>query len=246
MKAIYVIAKKELSAYFLAPMAYIVIAAFLLLNGFLFSLITTALSRPGATSTSPMALFFGGTLFFWVFIIVVAPVITMRLGAEEAKSGTLETLLTAPVSDFEVILGKYTGAMGLYVAAWLPTLLYVWMLRGYSVVAMGPVWGGYLGVLLVGLFFTAVGLFTSFVSRNQLVAVMEGFAILLLLLLLSLLSFFVNAPFWKGILEYLDLYTMVQTFARGAVDTRGIVYTLSGAGFFLALSYQALQARRLR
>lgn len=246
MRAVYAIAKKELRAYFLAPMAYVVIAAFLLLNGFLFSLITTALSQPGATSTRPMALFFGGTLFFWIFIIVVAPVITMKLGAEEAKSGTMETLLTAPVSDVEVVLGKYAGAMGLYVAAWIPTLLYVWMLKGYSAVDMGPVWSGYLGVLLVGLFFTAVGLFVSFASRNQLVAAMEGFAILLLLLLVSLLSFFVKAPLWKGILEYLDLYSLVQTFARGAVDTRGIVYTLSGAGFFLALSYQALQARRLR
>ncbi len=246
MKAVFTIAKKELRSYFYSPMAYAVIAAFLLLNGFLFAMILAALSRPGAGSTNPTAVFFGGTLFYWIFMIIAAPVITMKLGAEEMKTGTIETLLTAPVSDVEVVLGKYLGAMGLYIAIWLPTLVYVAVLRSYTKVDMGPVWGGYIGILLVGLFFIAVGLFASLASRNQVVAAMIGFVILLSLLLISLLAFISSTPFWKGIFDYLDLYTMVQTCARGAVDSRGIVYMLSGAAFFLALSYQALQTRRLR
>ena len=246
MRAVFAIAKKELHAFFMAPMAYVVIAAFLLMNGFLFSVILAALSQPGAFSASPMALFFGGTLFFWIFMIVMAPVITMKLGAEEAKTGTIETLMTAPVSDLEVVLGKYLGALGLYVAAWLPTALYVVVLRAYSTVDMGPVYAGYLSILLLGFFFLAVGLFASFVSKNQVVAAILGFAILLMLLLLSLLAFLVTSPFWKEVFGYVDLYTNMQEFAKGIVSTRPVVYFLSGAALFLALSYQALQTRRWR
>lgn len=239
------VARKELYSYFFAPMAYIVIAAFLFMNGFLFSLLLSALSQPGsAQSASPMAIFFGGTLFTWLFLIVTIPAITMRLGAEEAKSGTLETLLTAPVTDLSVILGKYLAAIALYAACWLPTLIYVWVLAQYSEVDAGPAAAGYLGIFLVGMFFTAVGLFTSFASRNQLVAAVMAFAILILLLLVAIASFLVTDPLWKSVLEYVNLWDLVQTFSKGIVDSRGVVYLLSGTALFLALAHQALQARR--
>ncbi len=244
MKGTLAVARKELRSYFFAPMAYIVIAVFLLLNGFIFSVIMTALSQPGAASASPLGLFFGGTLFFWLFVIATVPAITMKLGAEERKTGTLETLLTAPVSDFGVVAGKYIAAMGLYCACWLPTLLYVWVITRFSQVDLGPVLGGYLGVLLLGIFFVAVGLFTSFAARNQLVAAIMAFAILILLLAVSILGFLVTDPLWQGVLEYADLWSIVQNFGKGLFDTRAIVYLLSGAGLFLALSYQALEAGR--
>jgi ABC-2 type transport system permease protein len=246
MNALLAIARKELLSFFFAPMAYIVIAAFLLMNGFIFAVILAALSQPGAFSTSPMSVFFGGTLFFWIFLIVMVPVITMKLGAEEFKAGTIETLMTAPVSDLEVVLGKYLGALALYAAAWLPTALYPAVLSAYSEVDWGPVLSGYLGVLMVGAFFVAIGLFTSVVAKNQVVAAILAFAILLLLLSISVISFMATDPLWKGILEYVDLWTVIQGFAKGLVDTRALVYLLSGAGLFLALSYQALQARRWR
>jgi ABC-2 type transport system permease protein len=214
------------------------------MNGFLFSVILAALSQPGASSASPMALFFGGTMFFWIFMILMAPAITMRLGAEERKTGTLETLMTAPVSDVEVVLGKYIGALAMYVALWLPTLLYCGVLSRFSEVDWGTVWTGYLGVLLVGMFFLAVGLFTSFTSRNQVVAAILAFGILVLLILAAILSFLATDPLWKGALEYMDLWGLMQNFGRGVVDSRAVVYCLSGASLFLALAYQALQARR--
>lgn len=246
MNALLAIARKELLSFFFAPMAYIVIAAFLLMNGFIFAVILAALSQPGAFSTSPMSVFFGGTLFFWIFLIVMVPVITMKLGAEEFKAGTIETLMTAPISDLEVVLGKYLGALALYAAAWLPTALYPVVLSAYAEVDWGPVLSGYLGVLMVGAFFVAIGLFTSVVAKNQVVAAILAFAILLLLLSISVISFMATDPLWKGILEYVDLWTVIQGFAKGLVDTRALVYLLSGAGLFLALSYQALQARRWR
>jgi ABC-2 type transport system permease protein len=246
MNAALAVARKELMSYFYAPMAYIIVAAFLLMNGVLFALILAALSQPGVSSAEPMRVFFGGTLFFWIYLILMAPVITMRLGAEEAKTGTLETLLTAPVSDLEVVLGKYLAALALYVAAWLPTLLYVWVLRQYSEVDAGPVLAGYLGVLVVGMFFVAVGLFTSMVARNQMVAAILCFAVLVVLLLAAIPSFLVTSPVAKGIFEYVDLWTAMQNFARGVVDSRALAYCLSGAGLFLTLGYLALQARRWR
>ena len=244
MRAAFAIAKKEFFSFFFAPMAYIIVASFLVMNGFLFSVILAALSQPGAFSASPMAVFFGGTMFFWIFMILMAPVITMRLGAEERKSGTLETLVTAPVSDLEVVLGKYAGAMAMYSALWLPTLLYAWVLSRFAEVDWGPVWTGYLGVFLVGAFFVAAGLFTSFTSRNQVVAAILAFGLLVLLVTLSILSFLTTDPFWKGILEYVDLWGLMQNFGRGVVDTRQVTYCLSGAALFLALAHQALQARR--
>ncbi|MEJ2366959.1 MAG: ABC transporter permease [Acidobacteriota bacterium] len=244
MKGTLSVAWKETLSYFFAPMAYIVITAFLVMNGLIFYIILTALSQPGSFSASPMALFFGGTLFFWIFLIIMVPAITMRLGAEEKKSGTLETLLTAPVTDSGVVAGKYLAAMAVYVAAWLPTLIYVLVLSRYSDVDPGPVAAGYLGVLLVGLFFTSVGLFTTMVSRNQLVAAIIAFTILIVLLCVPLLSFMVTDVAVKGVLQYLSLWNLMQNFAKGIVDTRALVYLLSGTALFLMLSYQALQTRR--
>jgi ABC-2 type transport system permease protein len=244
LRVIGAIARKEFLSFFFAPMAYIVTASFLVMNGFLFSLILAALSQPGSSSASPMALFFGGTMFFWIFMILMAPAITMRLGAEERKTGTLETLMTAPVSDAEVVLGKYLGAVAMYAALWLPTLLYCGVLSRFSPVDWGTVGTGYLGVLLVGMLFLAVGLFTSFASRNQVVAAILAFGILVLLILASILSFLATDPLWKGVLEYIDLWGLMQNFARGVVDSRAVVYCLSGAALFLALAHQALQARR--
>jgi ABC-2 type transport system permease protein len=244
MRPVIAIARKEFMSFFFAPVAYVVMATFLAMNGFIFSVILAALSRPGAFSASPMSVFFGGTMFFWIFMILVAPVVTMRLGAEERKTGTIETLMTAPVSDLEVVLGKYAGAVALYLALWLPTLLYAIVLRQYSAVDWGPVAAGYLGILLVGLFFLAAGLFTSFASRNQVVAAILASGILVLLITLSILAILTTDPFWKGVLGYLDLWGIMQNFGRGVVDSRAVVYCLSGAGLFLALAHQALQARR--
>lgn len=246
MSAILAIARKELMSYFFAPMAYIVGASFLLMNGFLFYLILAALSQTGTGSASPMGVFFGGTLLFWLYLIVTVPVITMRLGAEEKKQGTLETLLTAPVSDWEVVLGKYAAALALYAALWLPTGLYALVLSRFGTVDWGPVAGGYLGVLLLGCYFVAIGLFTSFLARNQVVAAILAFAALSMLLSISILTFIATDPTTKSILDYLDLWSRMQDFARGVVDTRPVAYFLAGTALFLALARHALEVRRWR
>jgi len=246
MRALLAIARKELFSFFFAPLAYVVVTTFLVVSGFLFYLFVIALAQPGAYATTPMALFLGGTVFFWLVLIILVPLITMKLGADEFRTGTIETLMTAPVSDLDVVLGKYLGAMALYVAAWLPTGLYALILSRFSDMDVGPVLSGYLGVLLVGAFFVAVGLFTSFVSRHQLVAAIMAFGIFMLLFLFSLFNFFAGQGFWKGVLDYVDLWRIMQDYAKGVIDTRSLLYPISGAVLFLALAYQALQTRRWR
>jgi len=245
MRATLALAKKELASFFFAPMAYIVIAAFMVMNGFLFYAILAFLSQPGAASTSPMEIFFGGAFLF--FVILMVPAITMRLGAEERSRGTLETLLTAPISDLEVVLGKYLAALALYAAAWLPTLLFVWVLEVYGEVDPGPVFSGYLGVFLVGALFLSIGLFTSFLSKNQLVAAILAFAALALLLYIpAVASVLSTDPTMKAILRYASFSEALQDFGRGLIDTRAIVFLVSGTAFFLSLARQALETRRWR
>ena len=153
MRKVWAIIRRELIAYFSSPLAYIVMTAFLLMQGYIFYLIVSFLNNPQTPAMTPLRLFFGGTIFFWLFLLFVVPVITMRLIAEERRSGTIEVLLTSPVTEAQVVVGKFAAAMAFYAALWLPTALYVLVLRRHSEIDIGPVLAGYLGVFLLGFFF---------------------------------------------------------------------------------------------
>ncbi len=117
---------RELRAYFVSPLAYVILGFFLSLNGYVFAVIVSFLSDPRAGgSTTPLELFFGDTFFFWLVLMIMVPLVTMRLLAEERRSGTIEILMTAPVSEAQVVVGKFLAAFGFYVFLWLPTLAYV-------------------------------------------------------------------------------------------------------------------------
>ena len=131
MRQITALVKRELIAYFSSPLAYIVMTAFLLMQGYIFYIIVSFLNNPVTEAITPMQLFFGGTLFFWLFLLFVVPVITMRLIAEERRSGTIEVLLTSPLTEAQVIIGKFVAALGFYASLWLPTVLYVVILKQY-------------------------------------------------------------------------------------------------------------------
>ena len=139
---------RELRAYFFSPLAYVVLTFFLLVNGYVFWLIVSYLNDPRAQAGAlPL---FGQTIFFWLVLLFVAPVLTMRLLSEERRSGTIEMLMTAPVTETQVVLGKYAAALGYYAFLWLPTLVYVWVVAHFGSVDPGPVLSGYLGVLGIG------------------------------------------------------------------------------------------------
>ena len=237
---------RELRAYFFSPLAWVVSTLFLMVNGFVFWLLVTYLNNPQSGIGAPLELFFGQTVFFWLVLLIVAPALTMRLLSEERKTGTIEVLMTAPVSETQVVLGKYFAALAFYLFLWLPTLVYVAIIAQYSTLDWGPIASGYLGVLGVGALFLAVGMFATSVARNQIVAAILSFALLMLLFCFGLLENLVNGDTLKKVFGYLDLWSHMEEFAKGIVDSRRLVYYLSGVVFFLFLSTRALAANKWR
>ncbi len=241
------IVRRELIAYFSSPLAYIVLTAFLLMQGYIFSLIVSILNDPRTPSMTPLELFFGGSIFFWLFLLFVVPVITMRLVAEERRSGTVETLLTAPLTEAQVIAGKFIAAFVFYLVLWAPTVVYVLILERYSEIDLGPVASGYLGVALVGFLFLAVGTFTSTLTDNQLIAAIIAFAMLVGLFSIGLVEHLLLSSSWlRDALAYMNLWTHMDDFAKGIVDSRRVVYPLSVGLLFLYLATTSLQLKKWR
>lgn len=243
MNKVIAIVRKELWQYFFSPIAYIVLASFILINSFVFYIVLAAMSRAASPPISPMALLFGGTFFFWLLLIVIIPVLTMRLGAEERKSGTIETLLTAPVSDFEIVIGKFLSAFLFYLLAWALTLVYVFILKSYDNVDFGPILSGYLGVILLGGFFISIGIWATMISRNQIVAAIISFSVMALMVGMTFFSFILGSD-KKEVIQNIDLLSIMENFSKGVIDTRNVIYLLSGMVLFLALSVKSLEARR--
>jgi ABC-2 type transport system permease protein len=236
MRTALVIARREILAYFISPIAYLVSAMFLLISGFLFSLILIQ-----SQQASMDGLFLNVT----VVLIFIAPLLTMRLLADEQKSGTLEILLTAPVRDWEVVVGKYLAAMALFGIMLLCTLYYpiiLWRIGGNP--DWGPVLTGYLGIILLSSAMFAIGTFTSSVTENQIVAAVLGFGILLLLWLIDAAGNLATEA--TDVLRYISLPSHYNDFARGAITIEDVVYYLSVTFVALFLATRSLESRRYR
>ncbi len=247
MSAILTIARREITAFFVSPIAYVVLTVWLLFFGIVFYILAASFaSQPPGSGASMLEAFFGGTALFWVSLLVFAPVLTMRLLAEERSSGTIEALMTAPVSEVQIVLGKFLGAMVFWIALWLPTLSYVWLASGAGegAVDLGAIGATYLGLFCIGAFYMAVGLFMSAVARNQIVAALLTFMVLGGLFVLGLFSFITLDDSQRAVFEYLGLWTQMSAFAKGIVDTRYLVYDLSLTALALFLSVRVLQANR--
>ncbi|HNX51184.1 MAG TPA: ABC transporter permease [Thermoanaerobaculaceae bacterium] len=246
MRKTWALVWRELVAYFSSPLAYVVMTAFLFINGYVFWLIVAYLNDPRTQAMAPLKLLFGGTIFFWLFVLFVVPVITMRLLAEERRSGTLEVLLTSPVSETQVVLAKFVSSFVFYAALWLPTLVYVAILASYSKLDWGPVASGYAGIAVLGLLFLSIGLFTSALVRNQILAAMLAFAVLVVVFSLGLVESVLVDQSLKGALGYMNLWSHMDDFSRGILDTRHLVYSLSLSAFFVFLATKALEASKGR
>ena len=246
MRKLVALVQRELLAYFSSPLAYVVLTAFLFINGYVFYLIVAFLNDPRTQATAPLKLIFGGTIFFWLYLLFVVPVITMRLLAEERRAGTLEVLLTSPVSEGQVVIAKFLAAFVFYLFLWLPTWIYVGILAGSTTIDFGPVWAGYLGIALLGMLFLSVGLLTSALVRNQIIAAILAFAVLIVVFSLGLVENLANGAAIKGALGYMNLWNHMDDFAKGIVDSRHVVYDLSLTGLFLFLATKALEASKGR
>jgi gliding motility-associated transport system permease protein len=231
------ILRKELRTYFVSPVAYVVIAAYLLMSGVFFAILVTA--QPGSAPAS-LSIVFGNVA---VVLLLVAPALTMRLLAEEQKSGTIEVLLTSPVQDWEVVVGKYLSSVVLFLIPVAITLVYALVLRRYGTPDVGPIVGGYVGIILFGAAFLAVGVLATSLTQNQVVAAVISIAILLGLWLIGAFSSSAQAPVSTA-LSYLSIITHYNEFSQGVVDTRDVVYYLSVVAIALFLSVRVLETRR--
>ena len=217
-----------------------------MVQGYYFSLILAVLSDPRAAPGRPLELFFGQTIFTWLVLIFAGTFLTMRLISEELRSGTIETLLTAPISENQVVAGKYLAALAFYLFLWAPTLIYVAIVRWFTPVDWGPVAASYLGILGIGALFLAVGVFASATSKNQMVAAVVTFFCLLVLFSCGLLENLVNGETAKKVFGQMNLWQHMDDFSKGIVDTRRLVYYATGAAFFLFLTSRALAAKKWR
>jgi ABC-2 type transport system permease protein len=231
------IMRKELRAYFVSPIAYVVIAAFLVMAGVFFAILLTA---PVGQAEASLGIVFGNVS---VVLLIVAPALTMRLLAEEQRSGTVELLLTSPVQDWEVVLGKYFASVILYLVPVALTLIYAVILKHYGNPDMGPIAGGYVGLVLLGSAFLAVGVLASSLTQNQVVSAVVSVAILLGLWLTGAFSGSARPPV-SDVLSYLSIITHYNDFSTGVIDTKDVVYYLSVIAVSLFLSVRVLETRR--
>jgi len=182
---------------------------------------------------------------------VLVPVITMRLYAEEKRSGTIETLMTAPVTETEVVISKYLGSLTFFIVMWLPTIAYMFLLRAFTrdstPIDPGPVIGGYLGTFLVGGFLLAIGNLASTWTRNQIIAAILTFALGMVWFALGLVGYFVTPGGWGGaLLRDLSSVEHVREFARGVIDTRPTVMYLASTVFVLFAAVKSLEGGKWR
>jgi ABC-2 type transport system permease protein len=246
VSALWATFNRELRAYFLSPLAYLVLIFFLFANGFIFSVIMSFLNDPRTPATArPMDTMFN-TIFFWIILLFVCMVLTMRLLSEELRSGSIEVLMTAPITETQVVAGKYLAALAFFAALWLPTLVYAVIIAHYSKVDWGPIAGGYFGILCIGALFLSIGLFASSLTRSQLVAAIITFAMLMVVWAIGLLANLVNNETAKQVFGYVNLLDHMDEFAKGIVDSRRLVYYLSVIFFFLFLTGRALEDRKWR
>jgi len=233
MRNVWTLTWREIHSVFFSPLAYIVLTVFLLFSGLGFALKTTEASL-------------SGTIAALLFLFLVAtPFLTMRLLAEEYRSGTIETLMTAPITESAVILSKFLGTMTFYVFMLVPTLGYVVILCVLGDPDLGPVISAYVGLLLMGAYFIAVGLFCSALTRSQIIAGIMALIILLILWGMGEASAYMSGPF-TPIVEYLGTWQHLRPFVQGRIAFRDTFYFLSMTVFWLFLSVRALESRRWR
>jgi len=236
VKNVGLIASKEFRSHLTSPTAYIVTFVFLLLTGTFFS---TYLTGTGYTDTSIRGFLDPGNLLLLLF----AAILTMRLLAEEKKLGTWELLLTAPVRDTEIVLGKYLGSLGVLLVMLALTLYYPLLLIWFGDPDIGPIVTSYLGLILLGSSALAIGLFASSVTSNQIVAAVVAGGILFALWFVGLAIGLV--PETVGdLLAYISLMGHFADFTRGIIDTRAIIYYLSITAMFLFLTVRSIETGR--
>jgi ABC-2 type transport system permease protein len=254
MRNILAIADKELRSYFASPIAYIIMGLFALLFGWFFYLYLAMFVR----QSDQMMQFGGGASVnvnqqmiryvlqnASVIVLFVLPMITMRTYSEEKRSGTIELLLTSPLTDVQIVAGKFLGAIALYAAMLAVTLIYMGILFIYGTPEWRPIVAGYLGLLLLGGSFIAIGLFISSMTKNQIVAGVLTFSVVLMLWIINWIGE-QSGPMTRAVVDYLSITQHFDDFSRGIIDTKHVIYYLSLITFGLFMTTKSLDTERWR
>jgi ABC-2 type transport system permease protein len=248
MGVLITLVRRELAAFFVSLTGYVIVSAVLFLIGFSFTQLVDSLAvEPTDISITEG---FYSTWFFWLVMLLASPLITMRSFAHEKASGTFETLITTPVSDLEVVLAKFLGALLFHCLLWLPLLAIILLVRHFTddqtAFEPGTLVGTYLGIILLGGLFMSMGCFASALTRSQIVAAIITFAMGMALFLLSYRSFvspLQNDWIMLG-LRQISVIEHMRDLVRGVVDTRHLVFYLSTTGLFLFLTHRVVESRR--
>ena len=236
MSRAFTIARREFMSYLFSPIAYVAMTLFLIAAGFLF--------RKDFEPGQPAAM---RTIFEWMvwLLVVVIPLLCMGLIAQEWATGTIETLMTAPVDEGDVVVGKFVGSFLLFMLLLVPTLFYVIMLRIFSRPDLGPIFSGYLGILLVGALFISIGLFCSSLTRSQIVAAVMTMAILFLI---TIVPWWVGGEatlsgFWRSVADQ-TVFRRYTDFSKGVIDIGNFTFFVASTAVFLFLTTKVLESRR--
>jgi ABC-2 type transport system permease protein len=254
MRNILAIAQKEIRSYFASPIAYIVIGMFALLYGWFYSVMLQYFVRQGIN----MAMMGGQQTLninqdmlrpvlqnVTVLLLFVLPALTMRTYSEERRSGTIELLLTSPLTDFQIIMGKFLGALSLYLVMLAVTLIHVGILFVYGNPEWKPIATSYLGLVLLGGSFISLGLFISTLTTNQIVAYISTFSVFLFLWVINWIGSF-SSGWIADLTGYLSIIEHFDDFSKGVIDTTHLVYYLSLITFGLFLTMKSVDTERWR
>lgn len=255
MSNVVAIFQRELRAYFASPIVYVMATIFLLITGAFFYLTVNAYAEASVRAAGQpfAATYLNSTeivfrpLFanVWVIMLLMMPLLTMRLFAEERRQGTIELLLSYPVRDGDVILGKLLAVLAIFGFMLLLTLAYPAYIAAVGTVEWGPLVTGYLGLVALALALFAWGMFFSTLTENQIVAALIGFGFAILAFILGWLAD-ATTGLTSTVLRYLSIQGHLDSFARGVLDTRDLVYYVLATTLGLFLTWRALDARRLR
>lgn len=245
MRGLLPILKRELLALFVTPIAWVVSAAFLLLEGlyFFFLLLSYSSQEEVIVGMGPAEAFFGQSVFFYFPLVLICPVLTMRLFAEERKSGTIEALLTAPVTPAAVVLGKYFATLLVYIAMWAPTVLFMGILASFGEIDWRVVWTGYAGTLLVGAAYLAVGSLASALTTSQLAAAVGSTVFILAFFVMGFAATAVEGG-TRSMLEHIAVSSLMNDFSRGLVDSRRVIFWTTFAAVPLYATIRTVESWR--
>ncbi len=244
LRSTFLIAEREFGSYFLQPLAWVVLTALWAFMGLAFWLVLSMFSVYPAPAIELQRELFRSMLF-WLPLLVALPVLAMRLLAEERQSGTLENLLTAPITESAVVAGKFAAALSFFLVIISPFALYLGILGYYGELDLAAAFAGLLGMILTGALLLAASLAASALVRNQIVAAIVGFVTVLVLYIGPLFAGQL-APSGPGsaVWEYLNLWMLLDAFSRGIIDSQHLVYPLSGTVFFLFLAARLLESSK--